>query len=70
MFKCKLTATCSNAPYVSDVKEKHISDDHYVELAVILNFIRYTQTEKNMCTIFIFGLSAIRPRDAVRPRPV
>ena len=35
-----------------------------------MNFIRYTQTEKNMCTIFIFGLSALRPRNAVRPRPV
>ena len=23
-----------------------------------------------MCTFFIFGLSAIHPRDAVRPRPV
>ena len=35
-----------------------------------MNFIQYTQTEKDMCTFFIFGLSAIRPRDAVRPRPI
>ena len=39
---------------------KRLSHDRYVELA----FIRYTQTEKDMCTFFIFGLSAIRPRDA------
>ena len=26
--------------------------------------------EKDMCTFFIFGLSAIRPRDALRPRLV
>ena len=49
---------------------KRLPHDQYVELAVIMNLIRYTQTEKDMCTFFIFRLSAIRPRDAVRPRPV
>ena len=33
-------------------------------------FIRYILSKKDMCTFFVFGLSAIRPRDAVRPRPV
>ena len=42
----------------------------YVELAVIMNFIRYIQTEKDMCTFVKFGLAAIRPRNAVCPRPV
>ena len=39
-------------------------------IAVIMNFIRYIQTEKDTCTFVIFGLSAISLCDAVRPRPV
>ena len=49
---------------------KRLSYDQCVDLGVIMNFIRYTQTEKDMCIFFIFGLSALRPRDAVRPRLV
>ena len=49
---------------------KRLSHDQYVELAMIMNFIRYTQTEKDMCTFSIFGLSALHPQDAVRPGPV
>ena len=49
---------------------KRLPQGQYVELAVIMNFTRYTRTEKDMCTVFIFGLCAIRPRDAVRVRPV
>ena len=49
---------------------KRLPHDQYIELAVIMTFIRYTQLEIDMCTFFVFGLSAIRPRDAVRPRPV
>ena len=33
-------------------------------------FYSITQTEKDMCTFFIFDLPALRPRYAVRPRPV
>ena len=49
---------------------KRLPHDQYVELAVMRIFIRYTLSEKDMCTVFIFELSAIRPSDDVRPRPL
>ena len=49
---------------------KRLPHDQDVELTVIMNFIRYTPTEKDMCIFFIFGLSPIRPRDAICPGPV
>ena len=49
---------------------KRPPNDQYVELGMIMNFIRYTRTGKDIYTFVIFGLSVIRPRDAVRPRPV
>ena len=44
---------------------KRLPHDQYVELAVIMNFIRYTPTEKDMCTFFIFVVSAVCPRDTI-----
>ena len=52
------------------LREVFVSHYQYVELAVIMNFIRSIQTKKDLCTFFIFGLSTIRPRDAVRQHRV
>ena len=36
-----------------------------IELAVMMNFIRYIKTGKDMCTFFLLGVSAIRSRDSL-----
>ena len=45
---------------------KRLPHDLYVELAVIVNFIRYTQTEKDMYPFFTFGLPGIPADHAIQ----